>query len=130
MSLNDPLANVLSAITNAEKKSMKEVIVKHNSKIIREVLTIMKAHGFIGEFSPIEDSGKRTIKINLLGRINSCGVIKPRYNVNLDKFEKFEKSYLPAKGFGIIIISTNKGLLTLEEAKKNRFGGVLISYCY
>jgi small subunit ribosomal protein S8 len=48
----------------------------------------------------------------------------------LHEFDKFEKRYLPARGFGIIIVSTNKGIMTLEEAKEKRIGGRLLAYCY
>ena len=45
-------------------------------------------------------------------------------------YEKYEKRFLPAKGFGILIVSTPKGLMTHEEARKKKLGGVLIVYVY
>jgi small subunit ribosomal protein S8 len=56
--------------------------------------------------------------------------VKPRYQIKKDEFERFEKRFLPARGFGIIIISTVKGLMTHEQAKQLNLGGTLISYCY
>ena len=47
-----------------------------------------------------------------------------------DEFEKFEKRYLPAKGFGVLIVSTPKGIVKQEDAVKNNSGGVLLAYCY
>ncbi|MBN1792337.1 30S ribosomal protein S8 [Candidatus Woesearchaeota archaeon] len=130
MSLNDPLANVLSQIVAYEKAGKKELVTKNNSKIIRQVLSIMQARLYIGGFEVIEDSKGDLLKINLLGKINKTGVIKPRFSLKYDNFEKFEKRYLPAKDFGILLVSTSQGLMVHDEAKKKEIGGRLISYCY
>jgi len=128
--LNDPLANVLSSIQNNEKIGKKECLVRPVSKIVKKVLTIMKNENYIGDFKTIVESRGEVIKINLLGAINKCNVIKPRYNIKKKDFEKFEKRYLPAKDFGIIIVSTSKGMITHKEAKEKKSGGKLIAYCY
>ena len=128
--LNDPLANVLSSIQNNEKIGKKECLVRPGSKIVKKVLTIMKNENYIGDFKTIVESRGEVIKINLLGVINKCNVIKPRYNIKKKDFEKFEKRYLPAKDFGIIIVSTSKGMITHKEAKEKKIGGKLIAYCY
>ena len=128
--LNDPLANALSKIINSEKIGKDSCMIKPVSSVIKKVFDIMKDKQFIGEYKEIEDSRGNSIKLNLLGKINDCGVIKPRYPIKKDEFEKFEKRFLPAKDFGVIIISTTKGLMTHIEAKKKNIGGVLIAYCY
>ncbi len=130
MSNNDPLANVLSHIQNYEQTGKKQIITKQYSKLITRVLDIMNQQGYIGGYEVINDSKGNMIKINLIGAINKCNVIKPRFQINKDEFEKYEKRYLPSKDFGIIIISTNQGLMTHKEAKEKRLGGTLISYCY
>ena len=66
----------------------------------------------------------------MAGSINKCGVIKPRFSVKKNEYEKFEKRYLPAHGFGIIIVSTPKGLMMHDEAIEKGLGGKLIAYCY
>jgi small subunit ribosomal protein S8 len=128
--LNDPLSNVLSKILNYEKLGKSSCLIRPSSKIIKEVLRIMHEKKFIGEFKEVEENRGGIIKVELLGRINDCCVIKPRYSAKKDEFEKFEKRYLPAKGFGIIIVSTPKGIMTQEDAIKIRSGGILLSYCY
>ncbi len=128
--MNDTLASVLSNINNCEKIGKKECIVKPNSKTIRAVLEIMKDRGFIGEFKIIEDGRGDMIQISLLGRINKCGVIKPRFSFKNNDIEKYEKRYLPARDFGLIIVSTHNGFMTHAESKEKGFGGRLISYVY
>jgi len=130
MSLNDPLANVLSAIQNAEQRGKPSVTTKNNSTLIRKVLDIMIGKGYLEGYEVIPDSKGSTLTIALGGKINKTGVIKPRYQIRKGSFERFEKRYLPARGFGIIIVSTSHGLLTHEEAKEKGVGGTLISYCY
>lgn len=126
--LNDSLANALSKIMNYEKTGKDLCIISPVSKTIRKIFSIMQKEGYIGEYSELPD--KKHIKLNLLGKINKCGVIKPNYPVKKNEFEKFEKRYLPAKDFGVLILSTNNGLMTHIEAKEKRVGGKLLVYCY
>jgi small subunit ribosomal protein S8 len=90
----------------------------------------MQKNNFIGVFEFIDDGRSGKFKIELTNRINDCNVIKPRYPVKVDEFEKWEKRYLPARGFGILILSTNKGVMTHEEAKKKKLGGKLLAYVF
>ena len=128
--LNDILASALSKILNAEKRSKKECLVKPSSKLLKKILEVMKDNLYIGNFVEINDNKGNVLKISLLNKINNCNVIKPRHSVKTESFEKFEKRYLPAKGFGIIIISTNQGIMTIDEAREKKIGGKLIAYCY
>jgi small subunit ribosomal protein S8 len=129
MSQNDLLSSALSKIHNAEKVAKRECEVK-SSKIIKKVLEIMNEKGYIGGFKQIDDGKGGLLVVNLIGKVNRCGGIKPRNPIKVDDFEKFEKRFLIAKGFGMLIISTTKGIMTHDEAKKNKLGGRLLAYCY
>jgi len=130
MASNDPLAACLSKINNAEKVSKKQIVLYQVSKTIKEVLKILQKQDYIGQVD--YEESRRGIKavINLVGHINNCGAIKPRFKVMKADIEKFEQRYLPAKGFGVLLISTSKGLIINDEAKENNVGGRLIAYCY
>ena len=128
--LNDPLANALSTMLSKENARTKECLIKPSSKIIKEVLKIMKDNYYVGEFKEMGDSKGNMLRVNLLNSINKCGVIKPRFSVKKDGYEKFEKRFLPAKDFGILIVSTPQGIMTNNEAKKKLIGGKLLAYCY
>jgi small subunit ribosomal protein S8 len=130
MSLNDPLANALSQILNAEKIGLKKVTLRPVSSVIGKVLDVMKKEGYIGAYKVIQDGKGNQYALNLLGAINKCGVIKPRHPVKKAGFEKYEKRYLPAKDFGLLILSTPVGITEHKEAKKKGVGGRLIAYCY
>lgn len=130
MVMNDPLAAVLSHINNYEQKKKSEVLTIYNSKLIKKVLDILQKYNYIAGYEEIEDSKGNLLRIYLNGNINKIGAIKPRFAVKHNEYEKFEKRYLPAKNFGILIVSTTKGLMTHEEAKSKHIGGRLIAYCY
>ncbi len=130
MALNDPLANALSKMLNSELIGNETCIIKPVSKTVKEVLKKMQENNYIGGFAEIEDGKGGFLRLNLVGRINKCGAIKPRFAVKKNDFEKFEKRFLPAKNFGIIIVSTPKGIITHAEAKEKGTGGKLIAYCY
>ena len=130
MSLNDPLGNVLSHIYNCEKIGRQESIVKPASKLVINVLKIMKEKNYVGEFNIVKDGKSNLIKVNLLGNINKCGVIKPRSPFKVDELTKFEKRFLPAKDFGYIIVSTPHGLMTHQEVRGKNLGGKLVAYVY
>lgn len=129
MGLNDPLADALSAIKNAQMVGKKECSVKA-SKLIGRVLKIMQEQGYIGTFEFVDDGMSGLFKINLTGRINACGAIKPRLSVKHDEFAKWEARYLPGEDFGIIIVTTTAGVLAHTTAKEMKVGGKLLAYVY
>ena len=69
-------------------------------------------------------------EINLIGNINKCGVVKPRFSLTKKNYENFEKRYLPAKDFGFLIVSTPKGIMIHKEALEKGMGGKLLAYVY
>ena len=130
MALNDTLSNALSNVLMDEKLGRPESTIKPSSKVIKKVLEIMKESRYVGNFEETKNAKGSVLKLNLLGNINKCGVIKPRYIVKKDQFEKFEERYLLAKDMGILIVSTPAGIITHTEAKKKGIGGKLLAYCY
>ena len=128
--LNDPLADAMSLILNCEAIGRLDCTIRPVSKVIRELLKVMKENNYIADFKEVEDGRGNYIQMTLNGSINKCGVIKPRYSCQNKEFEKFEKRYLPAKDMGIIFVSTPKGIITHMEAKNKKTGGKLLAYCY
>ncbi len=130
MALNDTLANALSHLLNCEKRGKKICVIRPISNFMVKVMELLKEHGYIGDFKVSKDRKGGQMEINLLGNINKCGAIKPRFSVSYKELEKYEKRFLPAKDFGIIILTTTKGLLTHIQAKEQKIGGKLVAYCY
>ncbi len=133
MVMLDTLANALTTIYNNELRAKKEALIMPASKLIASVLMVMQREGYIGEFEYIDDGRWGKFKVQLLGRINKCGVIKPRYPVSyrdLVKMPHWLRKYLPSKDIGVLILSTPHGVMTHREALKKRVGGVLLAYVY
>jgi len=126
----DPLADCLSTILNTEMRNKRECIVTPASKLIGWILRSMQQNGYIGEFEFIDDGRTGKFRIQLLGRINNCGVIKPRQAVKRKNIEFFEKRFLPSRDIGLLIMSTPHGVISHKDARKKLAGGRLLAYIY
>ncbi len=123
----DTVADALNMIKNAKKARKEDIEIKRISNLLIEILKIMKQEGAIKKYKINAKDKKISITI---GELSECKAIKPRFKVNKDEIEKYRRRYLPSRNFGTMIISTNKGLMTHEEAMKKGTGGFLISYFY
>ncbi len=90
----DTLTNGLITIKNNETRNKRECIISPASKLLGRVLRIMQLNGYIGEFEFIDDGRSGKFKVQLLGRINKCGPIKPRYPVKVDWIRRLGKEVL------------------------------------
>jgi small subunit ribosomal protein S8 len=126
----DLINDALVAIKNAEAVGKQEVVVGPSSKLLKSVLKIMQKLGYIGEFEYVDDHRGGKFKISLTHKINKCGVIKPRFSIKKQDYERWEQQYLPADNFGALIISTSNGLMTHYDSKEKGLGGRLIAYVY
>ncbi|MBS3106344.1 30S ribosomal protein S8 [Candidatus Woesearchaeota archaeon] len=129
MTLNDTLANALSRIEQHEKLGRKECAVE-SSKLVKNVLGILKQFGYIKDFSAKKEGAKEILTVQLSGAINSVGVVKPRFPLQTATFTKWEKRYLPSKDMGILVLSTVEGLMDHAKAKEKHMGGRILAYCY
>ncbi|MEM2947237.1 MAG: 30S ribosomal protein S8 [Candidatus Bathyarchaeia archaeon] len=129
-SIMDVLSNGLTTILNNEIRNKRECVISPASKLLGRVLRVMQLNGYIGEFEFIDDGRSGKFKVQLLGRINKCGAIRPRFAVKVDEIENWEKKFLPSREVGLLIISTSKGVLSHKEAKERGVGGRLLAYIY
>jgi small subunit ribosomal protein S8 len=126
----DIINDALVAIKNAEAVGKSEIILKPTSKLLTGILKLMQQSGYVGDFEYTENNRGGEIKLKLVHKINKCGVIKPRFSVKKNDFEKWEQRYLPARDFGILLVSTSQGLMTHNSSKEKDIGGRLIAYVY
>ena len=126
----DPLNDAMSVIRNAERVGRGECVVRPSSKLIGRVLKVMQEAGYIRQFEYVDDGRSGMFRVNLAGQINDCGVIRPRYSVRTGELEKYEARYLPAQDFGVLILTTTKGVLTHTQAKQGGVGGKLLAFVY
>ena len=124
----DIVADGLNRIMNAKRVGKTQVEITRTSKVLVNLLEIMKKKGHI-EFEIAGTEEKPTVIVTFV-KINLCKAIKPRYNVSLEGIDKYLRRFLPSRNFGTLVISTNQGLLTHEEAYAKKIGGSLIAYFY
>ena len=120
----DIIADVLNEVMSAKKARKEHVVLQKSSKLLIKVLESMKQYGYIDY-----ETSDGKLKISLK-ELNECKAIKPRYNADIKKIDKYARRFLPARNFGYILISTSKGLMTHYEAQENKIGGCLIAYFY
>ncbi|MBP2133156.1 small subunit ribosomal protein S8 [Methanomicrobium sp. W14] len=124
------IADAMSAIKNASDVGKTECIVEPAGTLLGAMLGIMKEEGYISGFELVEDGRGNQFRVFLNGGINKCGVITPRFAVKASELEKWENQYLPAKNFGTLLISTSKGVISHEDARRLGVGGELLGYVY
>jgi small subunit ribosomal protein S8 len=90
----------------------------------------MQLNGYIGEFEFIDDGRSGKFKVQLLGRINKCGAIRPRFSIKADRFEEWEKRFLPSREVGLLVISTPTGVVSHRDAREKHAGGRLLAFVY
>ena len=133
MVMMDTLANALATIKNAEMRGRREAIIMPASKLIANVLRVLQEEGYIEGFEYIDDGRWGKFRVRLLGRINDIGVVKPRVPVSyreLAHMPEALRKYLASRDIGILVISTNQGVMSHKEALKRRIGGIVIAYVY
>ena len=124
------LADVLKTISNAEKRGKRQVLLRPSSKVIIKFLQTMQKNGYIGDFTVLDDHRSGKIVVELIGRINKCGVISPRFDVPLKDMEKWVVNVLPSRQFGHVVLTTTFGIMDHEEARRKHTGGKILGFFY
>src|SRR5437660_10609216 len=120
----------MATIRNAESAGKTECVIRPASKLIGRVLKVMQDYEYIRSFELVEDGRGNLYRVGLVGSINNCGVIKPRFAVKRTDLEKYEARYLPAQDFGVLILTTTEGVISQTKAKEVGVGGKLLAYVY
>lgn len=124
---HDVISDAMNMIRNAHRAGNEEVKIRRISNMLIEILKIMKRAGAIKKYKI--DSKEKSVEVTV-GDLIECKAIKPRFTVGKDEIEKYKRRYLPSRDVGTMIISTNSGLKTHEEAEQEGTGGGLIAFFY
>jgi len=124
------LANLFTTQYNTEDRRKDSCIIFPTSKLAIEVLNTLKNNGYIKEFEHIDDNKGGKFVIQLLAKIEKCGAVTPRFKVKKDEYNYWEQRYLPSFNRGILLVTTNQGVMSHHEAVNKGIGGFLIGYVY
>tara|TARA_B100000989_G_C19373822_1_gene398597 strand:- start:290 stop:688 length:399 start_codon:yes stop_codon:yes gene_type:complete len=128
MAFNDALSDMLARIKNAHR-SKKISTSCFKSKLNMNVLSVLKDEGYIRDFKDVEiRKGINSIKIDLK-YYNGAPVIKNIKRVSkpgIRVYSKISDLQKPYGGLGISIISTPKGVMSDQKARKNNVGGEVL----
>jgi small subunit ribosomal protein S8 len=129
MSLNDPIADMLTRIRNASRNQAKQVRCLNN-KVCRGVANTLLEEGYIDGFEVIDDGKQGAIRIDL--RYGPRGeilihTIKRASKVGCRLYKKVDDLPQPKQGLGICIVSTSKGVMSDRKCRAERIGGELLA---
>ena len=126
MSMQDPMADMLTRIRNAQNAKIKTVAMDSSKQKIA-VAEVLKQEGYVGDYS-VDSEIKPTLTIELkyfAGR----PVIEEIKRVSRPGLRQYKgKGEIPIVkgGLGIVILSTNKGMMSDRAARAAGLGGELV----
>jgi small subunit ribosomal protein S8 len=135
MSVSDPIADMLTRIRNAIIARHVSVTIPH-STIKEEVARILKAEGYVEGFQVVEDGRFKAITVQL----KYAGVRRERRPVitglkRISKpgrriYSRYKDIPWVLSGLGIAILSTPQGVMTGEDARRQKTGGEILCYVW
>ena len=128
MSINDPIADMLTRIRNAGSAKHTHVDIS-GSKIKEEIAAILKQQGYIKNFKVIKDGKQGVLRVYLKFDKSQHHVIYGLERVSKTGRRVYTKNkdISPVKnGTGISILSTSKGLMTDKQAVQEKMGGEVL----
>ena len=133
MTMSDPIADMLTRIRNANTAKHDTVDVP-SSKMKLAIAKILLDEGYISRYALIDEGSYQTIRISLkYGKDKNEKIISGIKRISkpgLRVYANTENMPKVLGGLGIAIVSTNKGVMTDKEARKENVGGEVIAYVW
>ena len=128
MSYSDPIGDMISRIRNAQMRTSNNVMIP-NSKFRVKILDVLKQEGYISNYKVLPNSKKKELLVVDLKYNNGLPVIREIKRVSKPGRRIYSRATSIPKiqnGLGLAIISTPKGVMSDNEARKNNIGGEII----
>ena len=130
---NDTIADMLTRIRNANL-AKHQIVQIPSTKITRNIAQVLATECLIESFAELENGLKSTILLSLKytgkDRIPSITEIRRASKPGLRVYSASKKIPRILGGFGLAIVSTSRGLMTDQQARKEGVGGELLCYIW
>jgi small subunit ribosomal protein S8 len=128
MSASDPIADMLTRIRNAIRINKAAVEIRA-SNICEGIAAVLKQEGYIADFNRIDDGKQGILRVMLKYDQNGRSIISEIARVS----KPGRRVYLPVdqlphvlSGYGIAIVSTNKGVMSDRNCRRDNVGGEIL----
>ncbi|MGY8925926.1 MAG: 30S ribosomal protein S8 [Flavobacteriales bacterium] len=129
----DPIADYLTRIRNASAAKLKTVDIP-GSNVKRAMTQILFDQGYITDYKFEEDNKQGSIKIalkyNPSTKVPAITKLERASRPGLRKYNGSQEMPRVLNGLGVAIVSTNKGVVTGKQAKRENVGGEVLCYIY
>lgn len=128
MSLNDPIADMLTRMRNAARVGRSEVRIRA-SKICEGIAAVLKEEGYIRDYDRIDDGKQGILRVFLKYAADGRPVIQMLERVSTPGKRKYcGADDLPVvlNGMGISIVSTSRGVVSDRVCRREHIGGELL----
>jgi small subunit ribosomal protein S8 len=131
MLINDPVGDALTRIRNAQVRQKKDVTFP-NSKILVSLAQILKSEGYIQDYeiTTVEDRKYILVTLRYIGKNPAITKLKRVSKPGLRRYVGYRDIPRVLNGMGIAIITSPKGVMTGQEAIKNKVGGEFLCTIY
>ena len=130
--ITDPISDMFARIRNANVKLHEKVDIP-SSKMKMEIAKILKEEGYIASYKITDDKKQGILRIYLKYTASGKPVLEGIKRVSkssLRIYKGYEDMPKTVGGLGVTLISTSKGLMTDNQARKEKVGGEIIGYIW
>ncbi|KAM9197429.1 small ribosomal subunit protein uS8-like [Dugong dugon] len=110
-------ADTLKNINNAKERGKCQVLIRTCFKVVIPFLTVRRKYSYISKFEIVDDHRAGEIVVILTGKLNRCGVISPRLDVQLKDLDRWQSNLLPSHQFGFIGLTISAGIMDQDEGR-------------
>jgi len=128
MNNQDPIADMLTRIRNANRVGRRQVLIPQ-SKICIGIAQVLKDEGYINDYDVIEDPRQGQIRVRLKYASNGekvIHVIDRQSKPGRRMYRAVDELPKVLNGMGIAVVSTSKGVMSDRRARENNVGGELL----
>ena len=132
MNSTDPIADMLTRIRNASAARHKDLTIP-SSKVKREIARVLAEEGFIDSWATAADGVQETLSMRLKyveGRTPVVSGLKRISKPGLRVYARKTEIPRVLGGLGLVVLSTSRGVMTGQQARKLNLGGEVLCYVW